>query len=1339
MLPNSPNSLSSLTHTTHTPPSVSHTPAASQVENLDGATEDDEAVHPGGDSEIPEDSPCNLNGDFDFDEFYVLATRVLNGDSDSLTSLKALKARWELKFKTRSLKPVIGRPSTPFRPKISLLPRRFIRTDLATPSVENSTFLGGDSRSSELETHRSSPQSSPASKEQVPQEAQLGDLLFSAVGPTAGPDAQDQVPQEDAIPQDGDVPTPLGDLVDLAKEDRDIGSHRLNHDCSPNLVTAPTPKVHDEHSAHPDIYIGKVKLQTGVVDNIAGAFLQSSRKTLHFVPPTKQNGEIIIRPTKEVVDNGSKKWQTTAVGYCLGRRPYFPQLEAFARANWKGLQQVSATSSGFFFFRFTTRFAMEDVIEGGPWLFQGQPIVLQFWEQGMSLRRQKHTQIPVWIRLRHLPMEYWTEEGLSTIASGIGTPLYTDVLLCGMVKRTQNGLTLNMSGCLNGVRIVVHWGMWHHLVRRTQKRFPIFVKKQSATVNPVQPAMESAGPEATTVCKNSAPVLGKGKELILYNSYGALAVDGDDSQLAGPNICSPTVVNVQRVRRNLLLNWSWFDDYSGPEGRIWLAWNPLEVGVDIIRVESQFVHCRAFNKRLHTRCLITVLYGAYDLIPRRNLWSALCNLSAAISNEPWLVLGDFNAVMDDSEVYGRAADTSVSMTEFRNCIRDSGLVQLPFTGCPFTWHNCSEGPRSLWKRLDRMLANTTWMDAWPNYSYISALPSTSDFSSYSYWYGQRQQKRLKGNLTDNVRQAKNFLDKAQALFTTYKEDIFLDLVKSCRRVYSVAVKLELSMLQQRAKLRWLKHGDQSSKIFFRKINATRAKQRIFQITKGIDLEFLRHELKHTITTAEASLLVTPVTLSEVKNAFFDIDVESAPGPDGYTSAFYRNAWPVIGQTLFQAVDEFFRTGRMLKQINTTLISLIPKVSLPRYVSDYRPIACCNVLYKSISKIIVKRLQQVLPLLIDYSQNAFVPGRSITDNILLAQELLAVSLNGSIHGFFKGGRGLRQGDPMSPYLFVLVMEIWNLLLKFRIKEAADFQYHWKLISDTLNEFAALSGLKVNPAKSQIIFSRAVQQERQQILDYLGPLIDKVDARLAGWNNQILSYAGRLQLIKSVLSTLHTYWTSAFILPKGVLKTLEKKMRQFLWQGSAGREMRRMTALRYGWIGFNDTGSDTRQSGHSMDPWHERGPLCFIFPQGPEAIGLPLSSPLSSVIRRHQWCWPALTDTEFIGLTSQLPPLHSSAVDSISWRSSLGKFTVSAAVSLLQPTTPRVLWRKIRFQWPFLEWQTGLIWASKKWRGSHLINAAFRATLAALVYHLWAERNNKNLQQLRHRLNTSLAEC
>ncbi|KAL0302085.1 UNVERIFIED_CONTAM: hypothetical protein Scaly_3044300, partial [Sesamum calycinum] len=99
-------------------------------------------------------------------------------------------------------------------------------------------------------------------------------------------------------------------------------------------------------------------------------------------------------------------------------------------------------------------------------------------------------------------------------------------------------------------------------------------------------------------------------------------------------------------------------------------------------------------------------------------------------------------------------------------------------------------------------------------------------------------------------------------------------------------------------------------------------------------------------------------------------------------------WPVIGQAISEAIGEFFRTGKLLKQVNATLLALILKVNLPTQVSDYRSIACCNVIYKTITKIIVKRMQLVLHMLIDHSQNAFVLGHSISDNILLAQELLA---------------------------------------------------------------------------------------------------------------------------------------------------------------------------------------------------------------------------------------------------------------------------------------------------------------------------------------------------------------
>ncbi|KAK4384548.1 hypothetical protein Sango_3049100 [Sesamum angolense] len=186
------------------------------------------------------------------------------------------------------------------------------------------------------------------------------------------------------------------------------------------------------------------------------------------------------------------------------------------------------------------------------------------------------------------------------------------------------------------------------------------------------------------------------------------------------------VQNAVTVQHSILQNWSWFTDYNGPGGRIWLAWLPSEVEVDILQVDNQYIHCKVTNKKEHTKCLITVIYGEYDLIPRRSLWRCIEQLASDICDDPWLITGDFNAVIDDSEVSGNAADTSQSMTEFRECVTKSELLHLPFTGAPFTWHNSSEGGRSLWKRLDRMLVNETWLAVWPLSKYLCSTLRTSD-------------------------------------------------------------------------------------------------------------------------------------------------------------------------------------------------------------------------------------------------------------------------------------------------------------------------------------------------------------------------------------------------------------------------------------------------------------------------------------------------------------------------------------------------------------------------------------------------------------------------------------
>ncbi|KAL0292616.1 UNVERIFIED_CONTAM: hypothetical protein Scaly_2582300 [Sesamum calycinum] len=214
---------------------------------------------------------------------------------------------------------------------------------------------------------------------------------------------------------------------------------------------------------------------------------------------------------------------------------------------------------------------------------------------------------------------------------------------------------------------------------------------------------------------------------------------------------------------------------------------------------------------------------------------------------------------------------------------------------------------------------------------------------------------------------------------------------------------------------------------------------------------------------------------------------------------------------------------------------------------------------------------------------------------------SISLNGENHGFFNSGRGLRQGDPISPYLFVLIMESFHLLIRSKITAEPNFHYHWRckelsivnlcfaddlllfcradphsvsVLKEVLETFKEMSGLQANAQKSLIITSKAAAQQQSRIqeimgfsignlpIKYLGvpltsskltmadctPLIQKVNSHIAGWSNLNLSYAGRVQLIKSVLSALHLYWSSIFILPKGVVKVIEKSFRDFLWKGT-----------------------------------------------------------------------------------------------------------------------------------------------------------------------------------------------
>lgn len=234
---------------------------------------------------------------------------------------------------------------------------------------------------------------------------------------------------------------------------------------------------------------------------------------------------------------------------------------------------------------------------------------------------------------------------------------------------------------------------------------------------------------------------------------------------------------------------------------------------------------------------------------------------------------------------------------------------------------------------------------------------------------------------------------------------------------------------------------------------------------------------------------------EIKDVFFSLPRNKTSGPDGYSAEFFTACWQVIGPEVTAAVREFFRSGQMLRQWNATTLILIPKVNNASSATEFRPISRLNTVYKVISKLISIRLKAVLPRVISQAQSAFMPSHLLAENVLLATDLVkgysnsnsepkamlkvdlkkafdsvrwdfiigiiralsipetfinwiyqcistatfSVSINGASAGFFNSTRGIRQGDPMSPYLFVLTMEGLSRLLYSRY-EYGSIGYH-----------------------------------------------------------------------------------------------------------------------------------------------------------------------------------------------------------------------------------------------------------------------------------------------------------
>ncbi|KAL9690981.1 hypothetical protein QQ045_011398 [Rhodiola kirilowii] len=317
-------------------------------------------------------------------------------------------------------------------------------------------------------------------------------------------------------------------------------------------------------------------------------------------------------------------------------------------------------------------------------------------------------------------------------------------------------------------------------------------------------------------------------------------------------------------------------------------------------------------------------------------------------------------------------------------------------------------------------------------------------------------------------------------------------------------------------------------------------------------------------------LICKVTDKEVWSVLSKIGVDKSPRPDGFSTSFFKKNWSLLGKELCSGIRHCLKYNALPKGLNAAFIALVPKSNLAIKPGDFRPIYCYNVVYKQLvsgysRKNISERMAWKIDLRKAYDTVNWKFIRAMLNNLNFPLKFIkwivmcvestsfSVQINGELVDYFDGNHGLRQGDPISPLLFTIVMEYLSRLLKGLNKDSG-FYHHPKChrvdlkhiifaddlflfssgrcsaittINDVLKEFLACSGLSVNVDKSQIFTSGRCCH----LLSWEKVCLDKKDGGFEIKNMNVMNEALVLNQLWDLnkegqhlwIKWVHAYWT------------------------------------------------------------------------------------------------------------------------------------------------------------------------------------------------------------------------
>ncbi|XP_019262454.1 PREDICTED: uncharacterized protein LOC109240279 [Nicotiana attenuata] len=350
-----------------------------------------------------------------------------------------------------------------------------------------------------------------------------------------------------------------------------------------------------------------------------------------------------------------------------------------------------------------------------------------------------------------------------------------------------------------------------------------------------------------------------------------------------------------------------YDNYQAVvNGRIWLVWDPQWCEVRMVRDEAQIFHCEITSKIGDIKCYLTIVYGFNAVEHMRALWENLKDVAMGV-NKPWLIAGDFNAVMyQDDRMFGNPI-TYTEVKEYSKCMRELLLTEVQWRGDYYTWSNKQLNNDRINSRLDKAFGNHEWMMTWGHLIMQYDEPFISDHAPMLLTIvSSNSSIKVPFKIFNIWAEHKEFLE----ITCLQKKELIQSLEK-----WSSG---EESALQQKAKARWIKLGDSNNKYFLALIKERTQRKKITELTsltnrKLVEPEEIREEIvnfykglmgstayvlpavkKQTIRKGpcitQQQRLCAEVTEKEIYDGLSSIGNDKSPGVDGYNAYFFKQVW-----------------------------------------------------------------------------------------------------------------------------------------------------------------------------------------------------------------------------------------------------------------------------------------------------------------------------------------------------------------------------------------------------------------------------------------------------------------